>query len=105
VQTDNKYLSLAEAAREVPGRPSPSTLWRWATRGVNGVTLRTWRFGDRFFTTREELEEFGKRGAEARKTRRDSSKPHSANTVAPRTDEQRDRDVQRATKAVEARGV
>ena len=45
-----EILPLAEAARRLPrlraGRPThPSTLWRWASRGIRGVRLETVRVG------------------------------------------------------------
>lgn len=52
------YITLAQAARLCPGRPHPSTVWRWSSRGVNGVKLRTGRQGRRVVTTRAWLREF-----------------------------------------------
>lgn len=52
-------LSLPQAARELPGNPDPSTLWRWASRGVRGVKLETVRIGaGRIYTTRQALTRF-----------------------------------------------
>lgn len=56
-------MPLAAAARLLPprraGRPtSPSTLFRWATRGVHGVRLKTWRLGRNLLTTSAALEAF-----------------------------------------------
>jgi len=37
------YLTVSEAARLIPGQPSPSTVWRWCQRGIrapNGERIR-----------------------------------------------------------------
>ena len=62
-------LTLAEAARLVPGQPHPSCLWRWARYGIKArggerVRLEHSRFGGRVFTSREALETFGRTLAE-----------------------------------------
>ena len=38
-----KYITLTEAAKVAPGRPSTSCLWRWCRKGVisrNGERVR-----------------------------------------------------------------
>ena len=101
MNTDN-YLSLAEAARTVPGKPSPATLWRWITRGCNGVKLAAVRFGDRYFVTPEALEDFGREAASAPKAGR-TSQGHG--DPPSRTDAARRRDVERAKRACDAAGI
>ncbi len=54
-------LSLAEAAKTLPGRPHSSTIWRWHSRGVRGIRLETVVIGGRRFTSRESLERFARR--------------------------------------------
>jgi hypothetical protein len=49
-------LSLAEAVKEIPGRPSLSTAWRWASRDKD--PLETFVVGGRRFTTREAIGRF-----------------------------------------------
>lgn len=56
-------LTLSRAAKLIQprrgGRPtSGSTLFRWATRGIAGVTLRTWRLGRTIVTTEQALRDF-----------------------------------------------
>ncbi|TWU48734.1 hypothetical protein Poly51_46370 [Rubripirellula tenax] len=52
-------LSLSQAARELHGRPHPSTIWRWAKRGVNGVKLETIRIGSgRIYTSKQSVARF-----------------------------------------------
>ena len=55
---DEKPLTLAEAARLLPKRPNPATLWRWRTRGVRGVRLKTSLIGGRRYVTRAALQQF-----------------------------------------------
>ena len=33
-----ELLALGDAVSFLPNRPSPATLWRWRTRGVEGPT-------------------------------------------------------------------
>ncbi len=51
-------ITLAEAARLLPTRPAPCTLWRWRTKGVNGARLECIRSGGRWLTTRQALARF-----------------------------------------------
>lgn len=51
-------LSLPQAARELPGRPDASTLWRWSKAGLRGVRLETFKIGSRLFTTRQAVTRF-----------------------------------------------
>lgn len=57
------YLTLAEAAQKTPGRPTSSTIWRWARHGLtlrNGreVHLQYVRVGGRMYTTEQWLADF-----------------------------------------------
>jgi len=55
-------IPLSRAARELPGRPHPATLHRWATKGliVNGVRhrLEVELIGRRIFVTRGSMRAF-----------------------------------------------
>lgn len=51
-------ITLAEAARSVPGRVHVSTIWRWVQIGVRQVRLETICCGGRRFTTREAIQRF-----------------------------------------------
>lgn len=55
-----EFLTLAEATRVVPGRPTIGTLWRWITRGIRGgeVRLDSMCVGGRRFVTRQAINEF-----------------------------------------------
>jgi len=53
-----KYIPLKAASAKLPGRPHLATLHRWTKKGVNGVKLRTWRVGNRVYTTEAALDDF-----------------------------------------------
>lgn len=66
----DEHLTLSEAAKIAPGRPSTNCLWRWCRRGVlarsgERVHLQHVRIGGKIFITPQWLEEFGHRLAEA----------------------------------------
>jgi hypothetical protein len=67
--TEN-YITLTEAAKIAPGRPSTNCIWRWCRRGVksrNGerVRLQHVRIGGMIYTTPAWLEQFGHTLADA----------------------------------------
>lgn len=53
-----QMLTITSAARELPGKPHVSTVWRWINRGVRGVTLDTILVGGIRYTSREALQRF-----------------------------------------------
>ena len=60
----NDYITLGEAAKLAPGRPSANCIWRWCRKGVlsragQRVRLRHVRIGGKIFTKAEWLNEFG----------------------------------------------
>jgi hypothetical protein len=66
----NEQITLSEAAKIAPGRPSTNCLWRWCRRGVlartgERVRLQHTRIGGKIFTTAQWIDEFGRRLAEA----------------------------------------
>lgn len=61
-----KLLSMAQAANSLSNRPAVSTLWRWSSRGVKGVRLKTLVVGGRRYTTPEFLSEFSARLSDRR---------------------------------------
>jgi len=63
-------IPLTIAANIIPDRPHPSTVWRWALKGVRApdgsrVRLRHARVGRRIYTSRAALIEFFEAAAEA----------------------------------------
>lgn len=71
---DEKLLTLAEASRLLPNKPSPVTLWRWRSKGVHGVRLKCVRVGRSWYVTRSALLEFLRQQTEAA-NKSDSSAP------------------------------
>jgi len=66
----NGYITLTEAAKITPGRPSTNCMWRWCRRGVKSrsgerVRLEHRRMGGKIFTKLEWLDQFGRLLAEA----------------------------------------
>jgi len=66
----DEHLTLAQAAKLAPGRPSANCVWRWCREGVKAasgqrVRLKHVRFGSRIYTTRRWLHDFGLALAEA----------------------------------------
>ena len=55
---DGNWLTFAQAAQSLPGRPHVSTIARWAARSIGGVKLATVKIGGRRFVNRRALEEF-----------------------------------------------
>jgi len=53
-----KYMSIHEAAKGLPGRPHISSVHRWSLKGVNGVKLKTVMIGHRRYVTQEAIDEF-----------------------------------------------
>jgi hypothetical protein len=86
-------ITFQEAAKILPGRPHYSTLWRWATSGLDGVRLRSVRVGRKRATTVAWLMEFFQR-----------REPPDASD-RPRTQRQRERAIQRAERELEHMGV
>jgi len=54
----DNLIPLGKAARLLPFKPNPTTLWRWRTRGVRGHKLETVNIGGRVYTSLDALNEF-----------------------------------------------
>jgi hypothetical protein len=77
-----QYLSLPAALRERGVSVSPATAWRWYTRGVHGVKLRTWMVGGRRMTTLDALDEFFASTTAAADSARTTSSPEPTGRTA-----------------------
>jgi Protein of unknown function (DUF1580) len=59
---NEQRLDLKEVPPLVPGRAgrpvSPATVYRWATKGLNGARLQTVQVGSRMVTSREAIDRF-----------------------------------------------
>lgn len=53
-----EFITLSQASRLCPTRPSTSTVWRWVLNGVGGRRLESWKVGGRRVTTKEALLRF-----------------------------------------------
>jgi len=61
-------ISLAEAARRLPGKPHPATISRWQRHGLKGKKLETVVVGGRRYTSVEALSRFIDATTRARET-------------------------------------
>lgn len=62
-QANEQYIPLTEVPQRIPFRRNGkvihiSTVWRWATRGVRGCRLETWRIGGATCTTQVAIDRF-----------------------------------------------
>ena len=109
----NEYLTLGQATKIAPGRPSTNCLWRWCRRGVlsrNGrrVHLQHVRLGGRIYTTARWLDEFGRRLADADLDhfRHDHpAPPQRARERTSRNEKQRLAAIEQANRELEEAGV
>lgn len=102
-------LTLAEAARTVPAvggkRPSPSTIFRWLSRGLRGVRLEHARIGHRVVTSGPAMARFFAALAEADRQAPAAPAIPSSTNVKPRTPAARARAVEQAKRELAAAGV
>jgi hypothetical protein len=55
---DEDIFPLSRATQQLKSRPSVATVWRWAQRGIRGVTLETVVIGGRRYTSHEAFGRF-----------------------------------------------
>ena len=55
---NEEVLSIAEAAKLLPGRPNVRTVWRWLDRGCRGCRLESVLVGGRRYTSVEAVFRF-----------------------------------------------
>lgn len=103
---EEHVLSLSEACKVLPAiegrKPHPSTLWRWARKGVRGVRLEYARLGRRIVTSREALGRFVNALAEADLQ---ESRPAPKRQAFSRSDRQREKAIAEAEAALAAEGL
>lgn len=108
---DTKFLTLAEAAKQTPGRPSSATIWRWIRRGLlagNGrrIHLEHLRAGRRVLVPVDALDRFLAELAAADRERFEAPAPKPAPPrPKARTQHQREAAVAAAKKRLAARGL
>ena len=104
---DEKILTFSEAAEQLPRlngkKIHPSSLWRWARKGVRGVKLETRRVGGRFVTSAEALERFTRELAELPLETR--SVPRRSKRPKKRSSKQREKDLRRAEQELSDAGI
>jgi hypothetical protein len=98
--TSENLLTLAQAANSLPGRPSASSLWRWARRGINGVKLEYLRVGRKIFVTPVALNRFFQNLAAA-----DQPISHGNPKQKQHIPTERAAAIQQATKALQHDGI
>ncbi len=81
-----RWLTLPEAAALLPRRRrgkkvSPSTLWRWARHGLQGVYLQVWQVGGGMCTNLESIDRFCEELSEKRGLRKHQDPASSDNAV------------------------
>lgn len=81
-ETQEQPITLTQATKIAPGRPSTNCMWRWCRRGViarsgERIKLEHIRIGGKLFTTPQWVNEFGRRlaDADARYFDRDDDSP------------------------------
>lgn len=57
LETD-QLLTLGQARNLFPKPPSLNTMWRWRTKGINGVKLPAVKCGPRWLTAKNAIREF-----------------------------------------------
>ena len=110
------YLTLGQAAKRCPGRPSTNAVWRWCRRGIKSrsgrrVKLGHVRVGGRIFVTQQSLDQFFKAvaAADAEHFNRSveigppSKRPGS--THRRHLDRQRGRSIARAKAVLDQAGI
>lgn len=108
---NTEYLTLGQAARISPGRPSANAVWRWCRKGLRSrggrrIRLQHVRMGGRIFTTEAWVHEFGQRLAEADSEHFDieSSQTQFIAAESP-LGPRRQAAIERAERELQAKGV
>lgn len=88
-------LSIADAARRLPGRPHLSTVWRWITTGTRYGKLESIVIGGQRYTSAEAIQRFAE------------SSTRAANGERPTatTSKQRQWQIEAAEKRLEELGI
>lgn len=104
------YLTLAQAAKLAPTRPSANAVWRWCRKGVlsrsgERVRLGHVRVGGRVFTTEADMQRFFSELAEADAEHFNANDGTNRAKEVRRTSSQRDRAVAKAEDDLRKAGV
>lgn len=107
------YITLTDAAKLAPGRPSTNCIWRWCRRGVRArgghrVRLQHVRMGGRIYTRAAWIDAFGQAlaAADAEYFSIDAGVAASrARMTRPANPRVREADIRRAESALKAAGA
>ena len=107
-----QYITLTQAAKLAPSRPSVNCIWRWCRKGVlardgQRIRLQHIRIGGKLYTTAEWLDAFGHQLAEADAGYFSLGGRAVTSSAVPgrRTEMQRQAAVQRAHRELAEMGV
>jgi hypothetical protein len=89
-------ISIAQAAKSLPTRPSVRTVWRWIQKGCRGVKLETVAIGGRRYTSRQAIGRFI-----AERTTDEYRRPESSVQLSG----QRQKQVDRAERDLDRAGI
>lgn len=108
----NDYLSLAEVAKTLPGRPSTTAVWRWCRYGLkakNGerVYLKHITVGRNLSVRKEDLDEFfrEKRDHDLEYFRQRGESNRPAQGIPARTVSDRNKAADAASRRLAASGL
>lgn len=94
LQTET-IISVTEAPKHIPGRPSVATIWRWVLNGTRAGKLDSILIGGRRFTSVEAIQRFA-----------DLSTAVADGQPAPaRTTRQREKAVRAAERELQEAGI
>ena len=110
-ETEN-YITLTQAAKLAPGRPSINCIWRWCRKGVlarsgQRIRLQHVRIGGKLYTTADWLAQFGQSLAEADANyfKLDGQVAVRQPSPGTRTEKQRQVAIERAQRELAEAGV
>jgi hypothetical protein len=93
-------VTLEEMGKRL--RKSRVTMWTWATEGLRGVKLKSWKLGNRRVTTMAAVQQFTREYTEAVDRMREHRQQLAASI---RTTAQQERRAEAAMKRLQARGL
>lgn len=107
---NSHHITLSQAAKLTPGRPSVCAVWRWARRGIKSRTgdrirLEHVRVGGRIYTTPDSLTAFFKAVSAADAAHFNEAHVPTTSPRRKRTEKQRERDIETAERELRAAGI
>jgi len=107
-----EYITLTQAAKLAPSRPSVNCIWRWCRKGVlarsgERIRLQHVRIGGKLYTTADWLSQFGQTLAQADASYFQLEGKPVAPVSAPRgrTEKQRQAAIEKAERELAEMGV